>query len=726
MKLPRLFAIASLMSMALSSYAVNTDELSKYVFPNNTIASPASITFTDNDEAYLTLSPDRHQILKVNTLTGKTIETVFDVATCRETKIDFIGGFSLSPDKSKILIYQNREKIYRRSFLADYYVYEIRHNILTPLSEKFSRQRCPVFSPDGRAVAFVADNNIYIAKLDYKTEVAVTTDGKANQIINGASDWTYEEEFSTTCSMAWSADNLTLCFIRYDESDVPTFSFPLYKGACNPRDEYDLYPGSLTYKYPKAGMNNSKVTVHAYNVETRKTIDLPLPDNDIEYLPRLCFPEGQNTLYVVALNRHQSKMTLFAVNPKSAVAKAIYSDKSETWISQSVWQSFRFYNDFFVVASERTGFRHLYAYNYSGVKLRTITSGNYEIGNYYGYSAANKCHYFQSTATGAINRRVCRIDSKDQIIPISPESGWAELTASPEMKYYILNYSNAKTPNVFTLYSANGDKKVRTIEDNADVAKRYAGIPQKEFFALNNDGYSLNGYIIKPENFDPQKRYPAIMYQYCGPESQEVRDRWGVDWQQYYARQGYVIACVDGRGTGGRGVKYRDMVYQHLGHYETIDQLAAARHVASLPYVDASRIGIFGWSYGGFEALMAASQPNAPYKAAVAVAPVTDWRYYDTAYTERFMRTPKENAAGYDAASAFNLIDNLKCPLLIMAGTADDNVHIQNTLEYVGALQAKGKLCDMFIFTNMDHSINYCNGRTMVYAKMLDFFNKNL
>ena len=720
-----LFATALAAVVALGASAIDINELGKYVYPNNRVSSPASLVYTDNDDALLTLAPARHKILKAG-VDGKTTETVFDIATCRNAKIDHIGGFSLSPDGSKILIYQNREKIYRRSFLADYYVYEIRHNVLSPLSEKFERQRCPVFSHDGRAVAFVAENNIYIAKLDYKTEVAVTTDGKINSVINGASDWTYEEEFTTTCSMAWSADDLTLCFIRYDETDVPTFSFPIYRGGCNPHDEYELYPGALTYKYPKAGMNNSKVSIHSYNVETRKTIALPLSDAEIEYIPRIAFPPGQNTVYALALNRHQSKATLYAINPRSAVAKPVFTDKAETWISPTLWNGIRFYPDFFVVMSEDSGFRHIYAYNYSGVKVRTITSGNFDVTEYYGYSAATRCHYYQSAETGAINRVVNRIDEKGKITRLSPDNGWAALTMSPAMNYYVLDYSTAQTPNVYTLYSANGDKKVRVLEDNAAVSRRYEGVPQKEFFSFVSDGYELNGYVIKPEGFDASKRYPVIMYQYSGPESQEVRDRWSIDWQQYFAKKGYVVACVDGRGTGARGVDFRKMVYRHLGHYESIDQLAAARHIASLPYVDSARIGIFGWSYGGYETLMAISQANAPFKAAVAIAPVTDWRFYDTAYTERFMRTPKENATGYDAASPLKLVDNVNCRLLIMAGTADDNVHIQNTFEYVAALQAKEKLCDMLLFPNMDHSINYCNARAVVYAKMLDFFNRNL
>lgn len=725
MQLKRLSSIFLTAIATLYSSAVNINELSKYVFPNNTIAAPDIMSFVDNDEAYLTVSPDHRQILKLETRTGKTIETVFDVDKARETKIDKIGGFTLSPDGSKILIFQNKEKIYRRSFLADYYVYEIRHNILLPLSETFSKQRCPIFSPDGRMVAFVAENNIYLAKLDYKTEVAVTTDGKANSIINGASDWTYEEEFTTTCSMAFSPDNLSLAFLRYDETDVPTFSFPLYHGSCNPKEEYDLYPGNLTYKYPKAGMNNSKVTLHTYNVETRKTNDIIIPDNDIEYIPRIEFAPEADRLMAVTLNRHQSKMTVYSVNPKSTIVKSIYTDTSDTWLATSCWDNLHFYTDFFVVNSHRSGFKHLYAYNYSGVKTRELTSGNFDVTDYFGYSPATRCHYYQSTESGATNRIVCRVDEKGKVSRLSPDEGWASLSLSASANFYTLNHSTAAIPNTYILFTA-ADKKVRVLEDNAAAGKRFANMPQKEFFSFTSDGVTLNGYIIKPEGFDAAKKYPVIMYQYSGPDSQEVRNRWSIDWQVYFAKSGYVVACVDGRGTGGQGVKFRDVVYRHLGHYETIDQLAAARHVATLPYVDPKRIGIFGWSYGGYETIMAISQPASPYKAAVAVAPVTDWRYYDTAYTERFMQTPKENAAGYEMASAFPLIDNINCQLLIMAGTADDNVHIQNTFEYVSAMQAKGKLCDMLIFPNMDHSINYCNARAVVYGKMLDFFNRNL
>lgn len=705
---------------AMSASSVNSFELQEYVFPNNQAKSPVNFTYMPDGLTYLTLSNDGKSILQYNTENAKLVDTIIDVNNTRETKIDKIAGFQLSRDGNKLIVYNNRESIYRRSYNASHYVYDIKRNMLKPLSKNHLKQRAPIFSPDGRMVAFVADNNIHIKKLDYDSEVAVTTDGKQNSIINGVPDWTYEEEFGVSSSMVWAPDNLTLCFIKYDETNVESFSFPLYAGVCNSMSEYELYNGDYTYKYPKAGTNNSKVSVHCYDIETRKTKEIKL-DPRVEYVPRISYANNENSLVISILNRNQNEYQLMLVNPKTTIVKPIYKDISKSWIDEICYRATTFYSDYFVVCSAKSGFNHLYKYSYSGIELDQITSGEYDVTDYYGQDKKGS-YYFQSTRGGAINRVVSKINAKGEIINISDESGFSSIIFSPAMNYYVRQYSSVNVVPQYTLFNAT-NKQIRILEDNSRLKEKYENMPKRDFFVFDSDGVSLNGYMIKPSNFSPNKKYPVVMTQYNGPASQVVLNKWSVDWENYYATQGYIIVCVDGHGTAGRGQAFQSKVYKRLGYYETIDQIAAAKYVQSLSYVDENRIGIYGWSYGGYETLMAISQKDSPYKAAVAVAPVTDWRYYDTAYTERFMLTPQENEDGYIDGSTLNKVKNVKCPLLIMSGTADDNVHLSNTMEYVSHLINEGKYCDMFLFPNMNHSIYGCNSRAVVYAKILDYFN---
>ena len=715
---------AESLSGAQSVPVVKASALDAYSYPNNIPAS-ASVKFMPDGLSYMAVSDDGKRICRYDTKTGAEVEVMLDVTATRDNSIGRVGGFTLSPDGSKIMVYESSEPIYRHSFKAAYYIYERRHRVLKPLSTDHPMQQSPVFSPDGRIVAFVADdNNIYLRKLDYWTEVAVTTDGQVNSVINGVPDWTYQEEFSTLCSMAWSPDNTTLCYIRYDESQVPAYSFPLYRGTCDPKEQYAYYPGAYTYKYPVAGQPNSRVSVHSYDVETRKIKAVALPDSRIEYIPRIDFAGDASRLAITTLNRDQNRMEVYMANPKSTVVKSLYVDESQAWIAPACYERMVFGNDSFVVFSDRSGYSHLYKYSYSGSLVAQLTSGDYDVTDYYG-TAPDGTYYYRSTVSGPLNRVVTSVDRKGRHQNITPETGTASMRFSPAMNYCVMQYENVSTPPVYTIATAAG-KEVRKLEDNASYKASLPVLPSKEFFTMNSDGYSLNGYMVKPADFTPSRRYPVIMSQYSGPGSQQVLDRWSFDWEAYYASQGYIIICVDGRGTGGRGRAFSDVVYKRLGHFETLDQIAAARYAASLPYVDPARIGIYGWSYGGYEALMAASHPQSPYAAAVAIAPVTDWRYYDTVYAERYMTTPAQNRDGYDRSSPMMLADGMKCRLLIMSGTADDNVHLSNTLEYVSELQSIGTLCDMYLFPNMNHSINGCNARSVVYARMLDFFNRNM
>lgn len=701
-------------------------DIEPYVSPANRAPAPDGFTYLPDGKSYAVLAPDGRSVQTFDICTGQPGEPLIDLARTREGKLDNIEGFIVSPDASQVMVWCASEPVYRRSTRARYYTYEVRSRLLRPLSVGHEKQQSPVFSPDSRMVAFVADNNVYIKKLDYQTEVPVSTDGAAGQIINGVPDWVYEEEFATTCSMAWAPDAATLCFLKYDESEVPTYDMTTYEGSCEPRRQYALYPGTWSYKYPVAGKPNSRVTLHSYDVDNRKLKDIALPDSRIEYIPRIEFsPASSDVLLVATLNRDQNRYEIYSVNPRSTVAKSVYVDESKSWISPVSYENLTLLPDGFVVNSWKSGFHRLYMYSYAGALVRQLTDADCDVTAYYGADAAGN-HYYQAAAPTPLDRTVLRVDRKGIVTTLSPAEGNSSASFSPDHAYMMLRHDNPTTPPVYTLCTSAA-KQLRTVTDNADYAARTAAlVAPREFFTMQSDGVTLNGYIIKPRNFDASRRYPCVMYQYSGPGSQEVLHRWQLDWQDAFSARGYVVVCVDGRGTGGRGRDFCDIVYRNLGHYETIDQLAAARYAAELPYVDSDRIGIFGWSYGGYEALMAASASGAPYAAAVAVAPVTDWRYYDTVYAERYMLTPQQNDDGYLTSAPISRTDALACPLLIMYGTADDNVHPANSLEYVSRLQSEGTLCDMLVFPNMNHSINGCNARAVVYAKMLDWFDKNL
>lgn len=726
MKILNLKAIF-LVCIATLSQSIFADNLAMFVEGENIPAAPSKITFVDNDQAYLQLSPNGREINKYETKTGKLIETIFKVDYTRQTTdLPSIAGFILSPEGSKLLVWRNKKEIYRHSFTANYYVYEFRSRILSPLSEERPMQQAPLFSPDGRMVAYASGNNLYIKKLDYGTDIAVTTDGAENKIINGIPDWTYQEEFATTRSFVWAPDNLTLCFLKYNEADVPTFNFQLYEGSCPELPQYALYPGEFSYKYPVAGQKNSIVTLHTYNIETRKTLDLKVPDSQSHYIPRIFYTLDANALLTVSLNRDQNRMEIFSINPKSNVAKSLMVETTKAWIEPDSYEKIKLFPEFFVLPSSRTGYKHFYKYSYTGSLLGAITSGNFDVTDYYGFTSQPLVHYYQSTVSGPINRVISKIDAKGKVTNLTPEEGYGDAQFSPNMSYCILSYSNITTPPVYTLENPATGKSVRTLEDNALYSAKFKNAPKAEFFTLNSNGVELYGRMIKPVNFNPAAKYPVVMNQYSGPGSQEVLNRWSMGWENYFATQGYIVATVDGRGTGGRGYDFMTVVYKNLGYYESIDQVAAAKHMASLPYVNANKIGIFGWSYGGYESIMAASYPGAPYAAAVAVAPVTDWRFYDTVYAERYMLTPQQNDKGYNQSAAASHISDLKCPLLIIHGTADDNVHFYNTIHYLTELSKNQRWCDVLPVINANHSIRGCNQRSLVYKRMFDFFNRNM
>lgn len=714
----KLFLFLILLSAATAKSA-DIRELAEYVYPNNATAS-AALNFMPDGQTYLKLSADGKTISRYDVASGKLMETIFDAAKTRGDKLDCIADYTVSPDGSLLLVYKEKEQIYRRTFRAAYYIFDIRRNTLKPLSAAHPMQQSPLVSPDGRMVAFMGkDNNIYIHKVDYGSEVAVTTDGKINEIINGVPDWVYEEEFSTNRSMEWAPDNSTLCYLKYDESRVPAFSFTEYEGACNPKTQYALYPGEYTYKYPVAGEPNSKVTLHSYDVETRKTKELTLPAQDIEYIPRIHFDATGDQLIALALNREQNRLDFYSVNPRSTVAKLIHQEKSSAWVRPETYESVSYLNDGMVLFSDRTGWSQLYKIDYNGNDLGPLTQGDFDVTAFYGYSPDGS-YYYQSTANGPINRIITKVNPRKKTSAIvSDPAGWAAATFAPGGEHYILSHSSATQAPKYTLVAAAKDQTLRTLEENAAVQANFASAPKREFFQVGD----LNAYIVKPADFSQAKTYPVVVSQYSGPGSQEVVNRWSIDWPQYFAQQGFVVVCVDGRGTGGRGRQFEQCVYKNLGAAETQSQLQLVAWLKTQPW--AGKIGIYGWSFGGYESLMAASASK-DYAAAVAVAPVTSWRYYDTIYAERYMSTPQANAEGYDVSAPINRIAGFKCPLLLIHGTADDNVHLSNTIELTARLLQAGKMPEMLLFPNMNHSINGCNTRALVYARMFDFFNARL
>lgn len=687
-------------------------------------------------EHYTQMNAEGTQITKYAFKTGKPVEVLFDVTKARECNLKHFDSYQFSPDGSKLLIATETTPIYRHSYKAVHYLYPLKrneagamsNNILERLSDG-GPQQVPVFSPDGNLVAFVRDNNIFLVKLLYgSSESQVTEDGKQNAIINGIPDWVYEEEFGYNRALEFSADNTMLAFVRFDESEVPSYSFPLFAGEAPRIDALQDYPGEYTYKYPKAGYSNSKVEVRTFDIKSKVTRTIKVPVDGDGYIPRIRFTNDPNKLAILTLNRHQNRFDMYFADPRSTVSKLALRDESPYYINENVLDNIRFYPDNFSYISDKDGYPHLYWYSMNGNLVKKVTSGSFEVKQFLGYNATEDAFYYTSNEESPMREAIYKTDRKGKRIKLSQQVGTNKALFSPTMKYYINTYSNLNTPTLITLNDNTG-KVLQTLVTNDELKQTLAGmaIPQKEFFTFKTpDGIELNGWMMKPTAFSSSKKYPVLMYQYSGPGSQEVVDRFGITWETYMANQGYIVVCVDGRGTGGRGSEFQKSTYLNLGVKEAKDQVYAAQHLGSLAYVDKTRIGIWGWSYGGYTTLMSMSEGTPVFKAGVAVAAPTDFRFYDTIYTERFMRTPKENTEGYKATSAFTRADKLEGNLLLVHGMADDNVHFQNITEYAEHLVQLGKQFDMQIYTNRNHGIYGGNTRQHLYTKLTNFFNSHL
>ena len=685
------------------------------------------------DELQSLQNTNQYTVLNFDRATRSMQIDLYDFATLKkesnliDTKnftalADGIDSYTFDASEKKILIACNSDKIFRHSFTADYFLYDLATKTLTKLFD-FKVQE-PTFSPDGTKIAYAKGNNLYVYEIASKKSVAITSDGMKNSIINGITDWVYEEEFAFVRAFDWSKDSKKVAFIRFDESEVPEFSMSIFKK--------ELYPTIETFKYPKAGEKNATVSLHIYDVAGNTAKKVDLGNYKDFYIARLKWTNDSNILSAQVLNRHQDNLDLLFIDGTTISAKVVLNEKDKAYVD--VTDNLTFLQDnSFIWTSEKDGFNHIYLYDKTGKLKNQVTKGNWEVTSYYGFDEKTKTIFYQSTENGSINRDVYRIalDGKSKV-RLSKNSGTNKATFSPNFQFFINTFSSAAQPTVYSLNESKAGKEIKIIESNQDLASKLKGynLPSKEFFVLKTEkGNELNAWIIKPKDFDSAKKYPVFMYQYSGPGSQQVNNEWNAAddyWFMMLTQKGYIVACIDGRGTGFKGADFKKVTQLQLGKYEVEDQIDAAKVIGAYPYVDASRIGIFGWSYGGFMASNCIFQGADVFKMAIAVAPVTNWRFYDSIYTERYMQTPQENPSGYDNNSPINHTNKLKGKFLLIHGSADDNVHVQNSMQMMEALIQADKQFDSQIYPDKDHGIYGGKTRIQLYNKMTNFIKENL
>ncbi|MCF6297239.1 MAG: S9 family peptidase [Flavobacteriaceae bacterium] len=679
-----------------------------------------------NDSFFTTLNKNnkKYSINKYDYATLKKVETIISENDLQG--IDHFDTYVFNEDESKLILGVNLEQIYRHSQIGKYYVYDLNSKNLELISKNLIQE--PTFSPDGKNIAFAFQNNLYIKTLKSSKTSQITHDGKKNKIINGITDWVYEEEFAFVRAFQWNGDSDKIAYIRFDETDVPEFSMDIYGE--------DLYPQKQVFKYPKAGENNSKVSLHIYNVKYEKAVEIDLGKNKQHYLPRIQWTKKENILSVITLNRHQNNINIILVNGNTLESNLLFNEKDKAYISIKNVLTFLKDNSF-IWASEKDGFNHLYHYDSKGKLQNQITRGFWEVTNYYGFDEKKNRIFYQSTENGSTNRGVYSIKIKGKNKKkLSKDIGANNAKFSTNYKYFINTFSSVNTPPIYTLNDAKSGDIVQGIKKNSDLIQKltHYNLPKKEFSILKTKNGNFNMWMIKPNDFNPAKKYPLLMYQYSGPGSQSVKNSWNNAndyWHLMMAQKGYIVVCVDGRGTGFRGRDFKKITYKELGKYETEDQIESAIELGKHNYIDESRIGIWGWSFGGYLSSLAITKGAAIFKTAIAIAPVTSWRFYDTVYTERYMQTPQENPYGYDNNSPINFVNLLKGNYLLIHGSGDDNVHVQNSMRMTKALIKANKQFDLFIYPNKTHSISdrtYENNYTRLhlYNKMTTFIEKNL
>lgn len=736
----RLFVLIFTAVFSLSGFTQSTQKITledifvKDTFKASTVTGLRSMA---DGEHYTTLE-NNNKIIKYSYKTGQEVAVIFDITKIKGAAVSSFSDYEFSADETKILLTTDEEKIYRHSFLATYWVWNLVTEELLPLSEK-GKQQGATFSPDGDRCAFVRENNIFIKNLKFGSESQVTFDGKKNMIINGIPDWVYEEEFGDFTAptgfnkaLWWSPDSKFLAFIRFDESEVPEFSMPLYAGSNPAFEKNKLYPGEETFKYPKAGEKNSKVTAQVYEIRSKTIMSADIGEETNLYIPRLTWTPDANELVIMRLNRHQNNLDVLYANPYTGDSRIVFTEKNKRYVDESFLDAFTFLKDGkFVITSERDGWSHLYLFDKNGFQIARLTKGEFDVTRFYGYDEVRKLFYYQAAAESPLRREVY-FTSQDEKKKgkLSTLEGTNNVDFSNNFNYYVNYFSNSKTPNLITVHENKGTQ-LRVLQDNTVLKNtiKVLEVPQKEFFSFKtSEGVELNGFMIKPAGFNTSKKYPVLMTQYSGPNSQSVADSWGrgPGWNEYLAQEGFLVVCVDPRGTAARGEDFRKLTYQQLGKYESDDQVEVAKYLGALSYVDKNNIAIFGWSYGGFMTLLSLEKGGELFKAGIAVAPVTSWRFYDSVYTERYMRTPEENQEGYDKNSPLSHAGDIKGRLLIIHGSADDNVHAQNTFEFTEKMVQEGVQFDMAIYTNRDHGIRGGNTTMHLYTKMTNFLKDQL
>ena len=687
----------------------------------------------EGTDTYARISDDGKRIVTYSFKTGREQSVLFDVNNTMGEKISSFDGYTMSPDGTRLLIQTKTNYIYRRSYTAVHYIYTIASRKLERLSDG-GPQQVPTWSSDGQQVAFVREGNIFLVKLLYdNAEIQVTKDGKFNEVINGIPDWVNEEEFGFNRALTFNADGTMLCWIRYDESKVKTYSLQMYKGMRPEHSEYTDYPGFYSYKYPKAGQDNSVVTAWSYDIKSRKTLRLNVPIDADGYMPRIKSTVDPNRIVVYTMNRHQDQLCLYAVNPRTTVAQLLIKESVPKYVQESAVEAIKFVGNNIILPSDRSGYMNLYIYNMNGHLQRTI-GGKFDITEVYGYDAKTGDVYYQAAALAPTDRQVYVNHKNGKTERLTDAEGWNSALFSGDFQYFINTWSDYNTPYVYTTRTRAG-KVISTLQDNSQLRqtiKEYGFCKREAFSFTTSEGVTLNGWMLRPLDFDASKRYPVIMHQYSGPGSQQVKNAWnagsmgqGGAYDSYLAQQGFIVVSVDGRGTGGRGAEFEKCTYLNIGDLESRDQVETALYLGTLPYVDKDRIGIWGWSYGGFNTLMSMSEGRPVFRAGVSIAPPTNWRFYDSVYTERYMRTPKENPDGY-ATNPIERASKLHGALLLCHGTADDNVHPQNMYEYSEALVQADKDFRELLYTNRNHGIYGGNTRNHLLRQVAQFFMTEL
>jgi dipeptidyl-peptidase-4 len=720
----KLFLILVIICTAFFSNAQNNQlSLSDIWLSYKFVAQGISEIESMNDGEHYTILKN-NAIVQYKYKNGKEVKTLLSGKDLlyNDQRLS-IQEYTFSSDETKVLLTTNTESIYRHSYRADYFVYDFETKKLQPLSLN-GKQQLASFSPDGKYVAFVRNNNLFVVEIENTSqEQQITFDGEINTIINGAPDWVYEEEFSFSKGFFWSKDSKKIAYYKFDESNVNEYTISLYNK--------NNYPESFTYKYPKAGEDNSIVEIYVYHFDNNANIKIDIGEETNQYIPRIKWTENPNILSVQRLNRLQNDLEILLSDAETGKSHIIYHEENPYYID--ITNNLYFLkNGHFILTSEKDGYNHIYIFDETGKEIKQITHGQWDVMSIVSVDKENELVYYTSSQDGSMNNMLYSITFDGQNIQkMFEQEGTYNANFSKTHKYFILTYSNANLPNQYSIYETKRIKKLVDIENNDALIKQMEeyDFVKKEFLTFpGKEGDELSAWIMKPNNMKKDKKYPVLIYIYGGPGSQTVKNSWGgfdFVWYQLLVQKGIIVVSVDNRGTGGKGETFKKQTYLQLGKLESDDIIEVARYLSNLDYVDSKYIGIFGWSYGGYLSALCLTKGSDVFTAGISVAPVTNWRYYDNIYTERFMRTPQENPDGYDKNSPTHYAKKLKSPLLLVHGDADDNVHVQNAMEFANALVDVNKQFDFFIYPNKNHGIYGGYTRYHLYNKMTKFLFNN-